>query len=1225
MLMTSATAAPSQPLRRAGGSSSAIAQGATTNAEGATVTGRLEDSSPTLKGDGSPYNEHTFEGKAGEQIAILLNSQAFDAYLILLDPKGEKLAEDDDSSGGTDALVVVTLPVDGTYTVVANAVGHEARGQYQLQWRTASVADQALAQAGKLAQEYTRLKEQGHYAEAIPLAEQVLELCRQVLDENHPLVATSLNNLAYLYDAQGRYSEAEPLYQQALKIRQTVLGATHPDVANSLNNLAVLYQAQGRYSEAEPLLQQALKIRQTALGATHPAVANSLNNLAVLYQVQGRYSEAEPLYLQALEIRRSQLGQDHPDTATSLNNLAGLYDAQGRYSEAEPLYQQALKIRQTALGATHPAVANSLNNLAVLYRVQGRYSEAEPLYQQALKIRQTALGATHLLVATSLNNLAVLYDAQGRYSEAEPLYLQALEITRSQLGQDHPDTATSLNNLAGLYDAQGRYSEAEPLYLQALEIRRSQLGQDHPDTATSLNNLAGLYDSQGRYSEAEPLSQQALKILQTALGATHPDVATSLNNLAELYRVQGRYSEAEPLYQQALKIRQTALGATHPDVANSLNNLAVLYDAQGRYSEAEPLSQQALKIRQTALGATHPDVATSLNNLAALYQTQGRYSEAEPLYQQALKIRQTALGATHPAVATSLNNLAVLYRVQGQLQAALHLLQQGLSIEETSLDRNLIGGSESNKRDYLKTFNGTTDAALTLHLQFLPQDPTAAQLALKTVLQRKGRLLDLFTNSQQTLRNQLDPYSQALLDKLNQLHTQISTLYYNRHQNLTPEQYQQKIKDLDSQSQQLEDQLSRRSATFRASTVPIDLSVLQSLLPADGVLVEFSRYQVFDPKAAQGKRFGESHYAAYLLQADGKIKGIDLGAASTIDPLIQDFRVAISSPNIRIAQVKAAARSLDAVLMAPIRSHLGNQKHLLISPDGALNLIPFEALVDESNHYLVESFSLTYLTSGRDLLRLQAQAQFKSQHPSLLLANPIFNQPGQAVAQTPSNTRYGDLAQHSFPPLPETKTEVDAIAPMLPGSQLREGSQATEAVVKQSDRPQILHIATHGFFEPNPPSQNSSSQTTSMDNPLLRSGLVLAGFQVGQSSGEDGILTALEVSSLNLLGTQMVVLSACDTGQGDLSTGEGVYGLRRALVLAGSESQVISLWRVQDSSTKDLMVSYYEHLLQGKGRSEALREVQLAMLQNEQTAHPYYWSPFIQSGDWSPMSFSKSP
>jgi len=1013
-----------------------------------TVTGQLEDSSPTLEGDSSPYNTYTFEGKAGEQIAILLSSQAFDAYVIVLGVDGQKIAEDDNSGGGSDALVVVTLSVDGIYTVLSNAVDREARGPYQLQWRAATTADEALVQVGKLAQESNQLMDQGRYAEAVPLAERVLELRRRALGETHPNVATSLNNLAYLYDAQGLYSEAEPLYKQALKILRDMWGNTHPNVA------------------------------------------------------------------------------------TSLNNLAEIYRSQGRYNEAESLYKQALELRKRLLGEAHPDVATTLNNLALLYKAQGRYDEAEPIYKQALNLLRAEFGERHVLVSTILNNQALLYQEQGRYSEAEESFTKVLDIDCFLLPEGHPD------------------------------------------------------------------------------------IATGLNNLASLYTVQRRYSEAEPLFKQALMIRRARLGNQHLSVANDLNNLALLYKKQRRYNEAESLYNEALAIRRARLGNQHPDIAISLNNLASLYKEQKRYKEAEPFFREALAIRRTILGEKHPLVADDLNNLATFYWAQNQLQPALSWQQQGISIQESVLNRNLLGGSEVNKRDYLAAFHGTTDAALTLNLQYLPQDSTAIQLALKTLLQRKGRLLDLFTNSLQTLRNQPNPDSQALLDRLKQVNTQLSNLYHNRPETRLQSQYQQQIKHLDEQSQQLEDQLSRSSSTIRDNNAPVDLLTLQTLLPADGVLVEFSRYRVFDPKAAGDEQFGEYHYAAYLLQADGKTTGIDLGASATIDPLVADFNAAMRNPSVRVDRVKEAARALDVVLMAPIRSRLGNQKHLLISPDGPLNLIPFEALVDENNQYLVENHTLTYLTSGRDLLRLQAQSQ--AQQPPLLVANPLFGERSNRVNNAVSSN---DLRQSVLEPLDGTSAEAEAIASQLPQAQLWQRSQATETIIKQANRPRILHIATHGFF-----SSTASQEDVPTENPLLGSGLFLADFRNTPREGaDDGILTALEVSNLNLLGTQMVVLSACDTGQGDLSTGEGVYGLRRALVLAGSESQVISLWRVQDNSTKDLMVSYYKQLLQGKGRSEALREVQLAMIKDEQTSHPYYWAPFIQSGDWSPMSFSKSP
>ncbi|MEI1374659.1 tetratricopeptide repeat protein [Nostoc sp. UHCC 0926] len=502
------------------------------------------------------------------------------------------------------------------------------------------------------------LKEITAVSPAIPhIGEVVNHLIQYVSDDD--LLWPFYGNATF-YNAQGLYNQGLPWFKQCLEVAKKHLGDEHPSVASSLNNLASLYRSQGRYSEAEPLYIQALELWRKLLGDEHPDVAQSLNNLAYLYYSQGRYSEAEPLYIQALALWRQLFGDEHPDVAQIFNNLALLYYSQGKYSEAEPLYIQALALRCKLLGDEHPDIASSLNNLASLYDSQGRYSEAEPLYIQALALRHKLLGNEHPDVAQSFNNLALLYRSQGRYSEAEPLYIQALALWRKLLGDEHPDIASSLNNLASLYRSQGRYSEAEPLYIQALALSRKLLGDEHPDVAQSLNNLALLYYSQGRYSEAKPLYIKALALWRQLLGDGHPDVATSLNNLAALYKSQEKYNEAKPLYIQALALRRKLLGEEHPDVASSLNNLALLYYSQDRYSEAEPLYMQALELWRKLLGEEHPDVASSLNNLALLYDSQGRYSEAEPLYMQALDIFQRRLGANHPNTVTVRENLVYL-------------------------------------------------------------------------------------------------------------------------------------------------------------------------------------------------------------------------------------------------------------------------------------------------------------------------------------------------------------------------------------------------------------------------------------------------------------------------------------------------------------------------------------------------------------------------------------
>ncbi|MCA2865909.1 MAG: tetratricopeptide repeat protein [Microcystis sp. M038S1] len=470
---------------------------------------------------------------------------------------------------------------------------------------------------------------QAAYEQALPWLEQCLHIAETRLGSDHPYIATSLNNLAYLYQLQGRYSEAEPLYLRSLAIYEQQLGAEHPDTAQSLNNLAELYRSMGRYGEAEPLYVRSLAIREQQLGTDHPDTAQGLNNLAELYQAMGRYGEAEPLYVRSLAIYEQQLGAEHPYTALSLNNLAELYRSMGRYGEAEPLYVRSLAIYEQQLGVDHPAVSTSLNNLAELYKLQGRYAEAEPLLLRSLSISEQLLGSDHPITATILNNLAALYYEQGSYSGAEALYARSLAVREQQLGAEHPDVATSLNNLAYLYQVQGRYGEAKPLLLRALQIYETQLGSDHPSTASSLNNLAELYLAMGRYGEAEPLLLRALQIYEAQLGSDHPSTASSLNNLAELYLAMGRYGEAEPLLLRSLMIREQLLGTDHPATAMSLNNLADLYYHQNRLSEAEALLTRALAIRERILGENHPDTLNTQKLLARLRQGTDTSSEAD--------------------------------------------------------------------------------------------------------------------------------------------------------------------------------------------------------------------------------------------------------------------------------------------------------------------------------------------------------------------------------------------------------------------------------------------------------------------------------------------------------------------------------------------------------------------------------------------------------------------
>lgn len=964
-----------------------------------------------------------------------------------------------------------------------------------------------------------------------------------------------------------------------------------------------------------------------------------------------------------LVLSRGATGQDSSvEEARQLNRRALELSSAGRYEAALPLAERVLALMEQARGPGHPEVAIAVNNLAELYRLKGDYARAEPLYLRALAIQEKLADTGQAALATTLSNLAELYKDQGNYVRAEPLQHRALAIREKVFGRDHSAVAIALNNFADLYRSKGDYARAEPLYQRALAIYLKVSGAEHADVALVLNNLAALYQYKGDYARAEPLYLRALAIREKTLGPQHSDVAITLNNLAECQRAKGDLGRAALYLERALAIH-VKINPERLDVAIALNNLASLYHLRGDYARAEPLYMRALTITAKALGAEHPDVARGVNNLAALYAAKGDYTRAESGYLRALAIREKVLGPEHPLVAVTLNNLSDLCRSKGDLACAVQFLQRNLEIRERNLNLVIASGSEDQKQLYINTLSGETSYAVWLHVRVAPTNPNAAQLALTTILRRKGRALDAMTDQIAILRQRAAPQDRQLLDQLAVARSQLATLQLSNSPALTLEARQAGTTRLAAAVAQLEDQVSRRSAEFRSLFQSVTLESVRQALPAGTALVEIASYKPFNPKATRAsERFGPLQYVAYVLKRDAATpQFVDLGDAALIEPDIARLRAALQDP--KRGDVKALARTMDERVMKPVRALLGATRHVFISPDGALNLIPFAALVDEAGRYLVERYTLSYLTTGRDLLRLQL-ARASSAAP-LVIGDPLYDmrtareqapvapQTKDPARQDSANRRSINFAALTYSPLPGTGQEARALQMLLPGARLLLQQQATEAALKQARAPRILHIATHGFFLPDQSASESADtrafshgqgveraqEKKEQENPLLRSGIVLAGVNQQQSgSGEDGVLTALEASGLDLWGTQLVVLSACETGLGEVRNGQGVYGLRRALLLAGSETQVMSLWSVSDEATRDLMVGFYRRLQAGEGRAEALRNVQLEMLGAnipEQSSgpagtrtptpaprygHPYFWAPFIESGAWTTMA-----
>ena len=1099
----------------------------------------------------------------------------------------------------------------------------------------------------------------GKSKEALPLFAQVADIRKQILGADHPDYGISLNNLAYLTDELGDSEKAETLYLQVLQIYRSSLGDKHPEFATALVNVAKLYEARGEFSKAEPLLLQAVEINRSALGEKNLSFAVTLSNLAGLYDSMAQFAKAEPLYLESLEIRKTLLGEESYEYFTALNNLAVLYASTGQNQKAEKLLRQALEINRKLYGDFHPIYATSLNNLAAILKALGDLEEAEPLYVESLEIRRKLFGEKHPDFAHSLNNLATLYVALGDNARAEPLLQQALEIKRTTLGEKHPDYATGLNNLAEVYKANGDFVQAEPLFREALEIQKSTVGERHPDYANTLSNLAMIYALMGDASMAESWFTQALEVRKVGFGEHHTDYAISLNNLADLYNTVNQAEKAEPLFQQALEINRAALGESHPDYAVSLGNLGSFYFAKGDYANAEPLFQKSIEIKRSALGAQHPGYAVGLSNLAMLYEVQGDIEKAEPLFQQAHAIFQSVCGKSHPNYANSLSNLGRLKASVGQYALAKSLIQE--SVVQTRKHIEATAAVQSERQQFLMDMAGKS--SLDLYLSVAVSSGEYSDDVYEEVLASKG---NVWRRQQKTRTLQTEP-------ELTPLFAELQSVAARRAKQtlLTPdadaaEEWRKQLDQLAQRQEEIEKTLASRSAAYRTIQSPITVAELRVALPEGHVLVDFIEYDQLSKSAdaAPGVTHLEKHLAAFVLRPDvATVKLIPLGEVKTISTAIETWR---SSYGQSSDAQKAGQLLRDRVWM-PLEAFLENTQTVLVSPDGVLGRFPLVALPgNAAGSFLLEERAIAIVPVPQALVTMLSpdnSHRVTVDGDLLVLGNVDYDASLGDSESSPPKKKFGrHLAGvrgadwRSFTPLPATRGEVATIEKLYrglfgdKGVTILEETGASEARFRQeAPRHKFLHIATHGFCAPDSlrsaldqsATRSVGSETTNLAEryvgvpPGMLSGLVFAGANREPSGLEDdGILTASEVESLDLRGVDLTLLSACETGLGEVAGGEGLLGLQRAFQIAGARSVVASLWEVSDEATRSLMETFYDNLWNKElSMLESLREAQLSMLKEgrqrglvrldqpqaddaAKRTPPFYWAAFVLSGDW---------
>jgi len=863
--------------------------------------------------------------------------------------------------------------------------------------------------------------------------------------------------------------------------------------------------------------------------------------------------------------------------------------------------------------------ARTLRMRAARLDEEGRFDAARSLLEEALRITEGERGADDLQTAAIAAQLASVYRQLPDDAKSEALFLRALPIMDAALGKEHPRTAVVRSRLGQLYYTMGQRAKAEPMLRQSLDVIEKSLGTDNRWYVNALVTLANLNNDAGDLAQFEEIVRRAMGIEERIDDTESTLYAGLLNNLGELYRQRLDYAHSEEQYKRSLAIGERVLGENGYFIATALQNLGIIARERKDYAASEAYYARALSIRQRIVGANHPDVAQVLNNLATLYRAKGDVERSLQMHLRALSIWESAAGPYQQATLLSVGNIARTYAAAGDIINAVAYQRRTDEILEKHLALNVAVGSERQKLLFVNSASERTDRTISLHLLEARANPDASALAALVLLQRKGRVLDAMADTFAAVRQRVaDLGDRTLLDQLRDTTAQLARLALTVADPNRVEQRQRAMKDLEARKEQLEAALSEHSAAFRSEVRPVTLDAVESAIPGDAALLEFAIFRPFDPKAERNaEAYGAPHYAVYVLRKQSAPVGFDLGPASDIDTAVDEFRKALRDP--RRADVTEQARTLDERVMRPLRASLGGVVRLIISPDGDLNLVPFEALVNESGRYLIERYAMSYVSSGRDLLRMQTPRPAGTQ--PVILADPLFGEPG-TTSVPPHQTGASQTAQRSvtsgeklstvyFTPLAATAEEANAIKALYPDAVLFTGSRASKATLQQVEAPRMLHIASHGFF--------LQEAHVNGENPLLRAGLALAGANLPHETHDSGILTALEASSLNLWGTQLVTLSACDTGIGEIRNGEGVYGLRRAFVLAGAEALVMSLWPVSDSIARETMVTYYTGLRAGLGRGDALRQAKLALLKRKVRQHPFYWASFIQSGEWTSL------
>lgn len=826
------------------------------------------------------------------------------------------------------------------------------------------------------------------------------------------------------------------------------------------------------------------------------------------------------------------------------------------------------------------------------------YKLAEIYFDSARLYLESQSMTNEILYLRALSSLALVNLTQAKNTKAAEYLASSLEMSESTVGKRSAAYIANLNNLAKLHQALGKYNEAETEFSEALTLSDQFFG-DGMQKAILLNNKAMLFQTVGRYDEAAELMKEAMKASSKGPKKTFQsfDNRKFKINLAFIYQLSGKLTEAETAFQEIKKVFEDRKQTGNAEYAGLLNQMGILYIQMGKPEKVEELLKKSKAVYKERFTEENTYYAKVTNDLGNFYRMQARYEDAEKQLNKALHIRETLLGTKHPDYVRTQENLAILYWKTGKLEQAYMMYREVMDKTIDFINQYFPPMSEAEKTSYWditaprfqRFYNFAIEASATM--KYVAQDFYDYNLATKALLLNATNKV-----KDGILKSKNEDLIKEYLSWLDQKE-QLARLYTLSKEELK----QQKINlsELERAANATEKSLSSKSAEFSAgySTQKSSYKQILALLNDTEAVVDIIRVRGFAQDFTS-----DSRYVALILKKGAEMPQLVMmeNGAELEKKYAKFYRNAV--------QQKVTDDYSYEQYWTKIEKELAGKKLIYISPDGVYNQMNLNTLKRPDQDYVVNRYDLVIIGNSKDLIALKARKTSVPKKNAFLLGFPDYGTP--------------DIVS-----LPGTKVEIDGVAKVLKtsGYQITQvmAKDATEKNIKSVKAPSLVHIATHGYFLQDAGEGEGSvfgvNAESASRNPLLRSGLILAG--AGKSitgggsditSNDNGILTAYEAMNLDLEGTNLVILSACETGLGDIKSGEGVYGLQRAFQVAGAEALIMSLWKVDDAATQMLMTNFYNNWIKLGNKQRAFKQAQLQLMAKYK--EPYYWGAFVMMG-----------